>query len=236
VTRKPRRPIPGTLPALLLGILAERSLTLDEAAKAVRAAGYPIRAKSFRRQVADALRNRERFRKVDGKYTATRSALALLAQKPRARTTPASPLRPGTLPARLSELLTGRTMKIGEAASALQAGQKRRVAYTQVADALRDPRRFRRVGWGQYRAIPQPPRPPKPQRQPARPKAETLSVMLRAVLQGKVMAGGEATKAVVAAGYKTRSKHLITAVCHHLADGKRFRVVATRPRRRYTAR
>jgi len=69
--RRGRQPREGSLPSVLAGVLAGKTMSIDEAVVAVREAGYQSSAANLKSMVNQALSNRKLFKRVSrGMYTA----------------------------------------------------------------------------------------------------------------------------------------------------------------------
>ncbi len=165
-SRGPRGLRPGSLTSLLAAAIKGKTMSVAEAARAARKAGYRTSAKKFGAHVSLALRNNALFRRVShGRYTAAdrvggtpNGAVAVRRERggPRPRLARTRNGRP-TLASVLVTAIGGKTMTVTEAvAAARAAGYKTKAEpkgfYHAVAIALAKSGRFKRVSRGRYTA------------------------------------------------------------------------------------
>ncbi len=156
-----------TLVEALAALLKGKTMRVNEAAKAVRKAGYQTASRNFRTSVGIAL-GKGPFRRVArGRYTAagamggtpdgTKSRRRGAARHRRAGAPGSRGPRAGSLVSVLGAALKGSTMTVTEAvAAARAAGYKTKATaksfYHSVAIALARSGRFKRVSRGRYTA------------------------------------------------------------------------------------
>jgi predicted amino acid racemase len=235
-----RPPRPGSLAgALVEAVGAKGKLTNAEAAEAVLAAGYKSKSKDFQNMVSMMLSKDKRFKRVGrGVYALKATAIGQKnVDVGNAAPAVVKAERAGSLSSALAEAIGAKgKLPIAEAADAvLAAGYKSKSKDFKniVSMTLSKDKRFKRVGRGVYvlkaTAIGQK-NVDVGNAAPAVVKAERTG-SLSSVLVDALGAKGkftvaEATDAVLATGYKSKSKAFPKIVRMTLLKGKQFKRVS----------